>query len=106
MFTAPLRHSGDMSFLRRISFPRPSRALSEEPVAGSNAPDLTKAVKVDQRRGSGEFADIYDGWLTVKGSKQKKRVAMKKVRIMLNDEDKIAEVSFSMPDNLRFKPLI
>jgi hypothetical protein len=80
-----------MSFFFKRT-PKPSQGVVEELLAGLEDLQVSKLVTVGHVRGCGGFADVYDGWMKVKGSKQKKKVAVKRFRVILNKEEEAVKV--------------
>jgi hypothetical protein len=60
--------------------------------------EVSELVEIGHLRDLGGFSEVYDGWMRVKGSKVKKKVAVKKFRVIRNQEEntvKVLSVTFN-----------
>ena len=73
-------------FFKRSSTSRAIPAV-EDLIAQLAHLQLTKAVTPGTLKGWGGFSDVYDGWMKVKGSKSKKRVAIKRFRVKWDGDE-------------------
>ena len=77
-------------FFKRATAPEPGQRIIQELMTGLQHFQISKAITVGRPRATGGFADVYDGWLKVQGGAQK--VAIKKFRVIVNEEEKVAKV--------------
>ena len=82
---SPSSDPGDMLFFFRRAFtPKPDSAF----IVGLEHLQVSQIVTTGTLKDWGGFADVYEGWMKAKGSNHEKKVAIKKIRVRPNSDEK------------------